>query len=127
MQSPFVLQLWISMPASTDKETIEKLCSMDGFNRVRYLNTFKNNGKTFEDAVAKEINEVSNRKLDCVILEVMLIDADEINKKECTLVLNFYANVEYHFDESESIDPNQAQANLENVLRTGCPSGWIIN
>lgn len=126
-RSPFVLQLWISIPGSADKEAIEKLCSMSGLDRVRYMNTFKNSGRTLEDNVAKEINEISNRELDCVILEVMLVDVDEINKKECTFVLNFYADVEYHFDASEDIEPNQAQINLENVLRKGCASNWMID
>lgn len=127
LQSPLTLQLYISIPMSTDSEVIEKLCSMDDLDRVFYMNTFKSDSRTLEDNVAKEILEISNRELDCVVLESMLVDVDEINKQECTLVLEFYVDIEYHLDESESIEPNQAQIDLENILRKGCPASWTIN
>lgn len=92
---------------STDSEVIEKLCSMDDLDRVFYMNTFKSDSRTLEDNVAKEILEISNRELDCVVLESMLVDVDEINKQECTLVLEFYVDIEYRFDESESIEPTE--------------------
>lgn len=127
LKSPFVLQFYIDVLMETDGDIVEKLCGMGDFDRVCYLHTFKNRGKSIKDYVAKDLENVLKDKFTCVVNEPVLVDVEEINTKESTFVAGFYVDIEYHFDESERVEPNQAQTDLENVLRKNCPSNWKIN
>lgn len=124
----WILQLYVSVPMETDVDVIEKkICNMNDRDKVFYLNTFMESGRTIEDNTALTIQNVLNEKLDCVVTESTLVDVVKISKVESAFVVEFVLEVEYHFDESEAIEPNQAQADMENVLRKGCPSGWVID
>lgn len=127
LQSPFVLQFYIDILMETDGEVADKLCSMNDFDRVCYLHTFKNHGESITNYVAKDLENALKDKFTCTVNEPVLVDVEEINTKESTFVAGFYVDIEYHFDESERVEPNQAQTDLENVLRKNCPSNWTIN
>ena len=44
-----------------------------------------------------------------------------------TIELEFIVVVEYHFDESENIEPSKVREDLKNVLRKGFRSDWMID
>lgn len=111
----------------TDGDVVDKLCSMNDFDRVRYLHTFKNHGESITNYVVKDLENALKDKFTCTVNEPVLVDVEEINTKESTFVAGFYVDIEYHFDDSERAEPNQAQTDLENVLRKTCPSNWTIN
>lgn len=48
-------------------------------------------------------------------------------KKSVHLHQNFLVDVEYHFDESENIEPSKVREDLKNVLRKGFGSDWMID
>lgn len=125
--NPSVFEFCISLPLSTDEEFIERLCNMGDLDRVRYMYTFTNGDRTLEDNVIVGLQKALKEKFTCVVTEAPLFDVCEINKRECTFVLDFMARIEYHYDESENIEPNQAYIDLKNTLIKGCPSNWMIN
>lgn len=127
LQGVWTLQLYVSVPMETNVDVIEKICNMNDRDKVFYLNTFTESGRTIEDHTALTIQNVLNEKLDCVVTESTLVDVVKISKVEAAFVAEFVLEVEYHFDESEAIEPNQAQVDMENVLRKGCPSDWVID
>lgn len=111
-----------------DASVVKRFCNyMSTKERAHYLNMFKRNGKTIAENIAIDTQDILKEKFNCVVYEPMLVDIVEINEKECTFTPEFLVDIEYHFDESERVEPNQAQTDLENVLRKNCPSNWTIN
>ena len=107
-----------------DASVVKRFCNyMSTKERVHYLNTFKRNGKT----IAINMQDILKEKFNCVVYEPMLVDIVEINEKECTFTPEFLVGVEYHFDESENIEPSKVREDLKNVLKKGFRSAWMID
>lgn len=100
---------------------------MSAKERAHYLNTFKRNGKTIAENIAMNMQDILKKKFNCVVYEPMLVDVVEINERECTFTPEFLVDVEYHFDESENIEPSKVREDLKNVLRKGFRSSWMID
>lgn len=111
-----------------DACVVKRFCNyMSTKERAHYLNTFKRNGKTIAENIAINMQGILKEKFNCVVYEPMLVDIVEINEKECTFTPEFLVDVEYHFDESENIEPSKVREDLKNVLRKGFRSAWMID
>ena len=111
-----------------DASVVKRFCNYTSTKeRAHYLNTFKRNDKTIAENIAIDMQDILKEKFNCVVYEPMLVDIVEINEKERTFTPEFLVDVEYHFDESENIEPNKVREDLKNVLRKGFRSDWMID
>lgn len=128
LQSPLVFNFYVSKVMGADASVVKRFCNyMSTKERAHYLDTFKRNGKTIAENVAIDMQDILKEKFNCVVYEPMLVDIVEINEKECTFTPEFLVDVEYHFDESENIEPSKVREDLKNVLRKGFRSDWMID
>ena len=128
LQSPLVFNFYVSKVMGADTSVVKRFCNyMSTKERAHYLNTFKRNGKTIAENIAIDMQDILKEKFNCVVYEPMLVDIVKINEKECTFTPEFLVDVEYHFDESENIEPSKVREDLKNVLRKGFRSDWMID
>ena len=128
LQSPLVFNFYASKVMGADARVIKKLCNYTSTKeRAHYLNAFKSNGKTIAGSIAIDMQNILKEKFNCVIYEPMLVDIVKINEKGRTFTPEFLVDVEYHFDESENIEPSKVREDLKNVLRRGFRSDWMID
>lgn len=103
-----------------DTGVVKRFCNyMSTKERAHYLNTFKRNGKTIAENIAIVMQDILKEKFNCVVYEPMLVDVVEINEKECTFTPEFLVDVEYHFDESENIEPSKVREDLKKRTEKG--------
>lgn len=128
LQSPLVFNFYVSKLMGANASVVKKFCNhMSTNEQAHYLNKFKSNGKTIAESIAMDMQAILKEKFNCVVYEPMLVDIVKINEKECTFTPEFLVDVEYHFDESENIEPSKVREDLKNVLRRGLRSDWMID
>lgn len=128
LQSPLVFNFVVSRVMRADASVVKRLCNyMSTKEQARYLSKFKSNGKTIAEHIAIDMLDVLKGKFNCVVYEPMLVDIVETNVKERTIMPEFLVDVEYHFDESENIEPSKVREDLKYVLRRGLGSDWMID
>lgn len=67
------------------------------------------------------------RLTDFIAVSAAQIGASISYAEERAVTPEFLVDVEYHFDESENIEPSKVREDLKNVLRKGFGSDWMID
>lgn len=128
LQSPLVFSFYVSKVMGANASVIKRFRNyMSTKERAQYLNKFKSNGKTIAESIAIDMQDILKEKFNCVVYEPMLVDIVGIHEKGHTFTPEFLVDVEYHFDESENIEPSKVREDLKNVLRKGFRSDWMVD